>query len=256
MKINGVKYLDANNFDKLIIREKKDDINIKATSNCSYETDKSKYPISKELRTMNIDDAKFEVIDYFLRNNAINCLKDNVFLSYYEGRFSKIGTPGRELYLQAIMTPNSRKMLNNIFQKFYYDRDKEIYASDNIDVYEVYISNESSYRTYELNGIKIFEIKLNYKDGIYKISKKDMEFLTEFVKHKLSLCDSEAVVKSFKYVNSILMGYYENDHHLICDNLNIAIKDNRLLPLFDNIADEYNIKLKERNKKQLKLEEI
>ena len=102
--------------------------------------------------------------------------------------------------------------------------------------------------------MKYTYLKLNYKDGINKISKKDMEFLTEFVKHKLSLCEGEAVVMSFNYVNSILMGYYEYDHHLICDSLNIAIKDNRLLPLFDDIVDEYNVKLKERNKKQLKLE--
>lgn len=252
MKINGVKYLDANNFDKLIIREKKDDINIKATSNCAYETDKLKYPISKELRTMNSDDAKFEVIDYFLRNNIITCLKDEVYLSYYEGRFSKIGTPGRELYLQAIMTPNSKKMVKNIFEKFYFDRTKEIYGIDDIDTYEIYLSNENSYRVYELNGTKIFELKLNYKKGI---SKTDMNFLTEFIKYKLSLCDSEAEVKS-KYVDSILMGYYETNYHLLCDDLNVSIVDPRLLPLFDNIADEYNIKLKERNKKQLKLEEI
>ena len=67
MKLTGAKYLDANDYNRLVVKNLYEDLRIIANGKVKSETLKSDFPITKDLKKMPKDEAILELVDYFLR---------------------------------------------------------------------------------------------------------------------------------------------------------------------------------------------
>ena len=251
MKIDGVKYLDANNFDRIIIRDKKG-LNVKVNSKLDYVTEKSSNPFSKELKESNDINSILKIVNYFLRNNVINKLEDEVYIPYYIDSFSCIGSNDKRLYLQILSNYTTRLMTKNIINKYHYDRNKVVYNLDDIDFYNICISYcGTSYDVQRLKENKVLNIHLKKKMNKNELEDVEKKFIIDFIKYKLDVYEEFA---QLKYHVNFKNDYFLSGWYLTCNNLCIRVEDSILLPILNKIIFEHNEIIRNQNRLQLKLE--
>lgn len=257
VKINGLKYLDANRYDEIMIREKDGfQIDVKAQNLefnellilKKFQGESVFKKISTELKDKTDYEKLNIIIKKYLEYSNINGIANTYHLVHYDGWFRKIsGT--RNLYLQ-ISNPNFQYIYLLILKKYIDDRLKFCYTNNEINNILINTSINSSYSVKE-NSIDL-ELMRN-ENGIAQIEK---EFIIDFISNKLSQVNKIAYLNHnctiIKYTNTkdVFSHIY-----ITCGNLNIEINGTmELLELLEELITNHNNELEQSKKMQLKLE--
>lgn len=258
VKIDGLKYLDANCYDSIMIREKDGfnvDVklqNLEFNELLSLQKFKGQLVSSKfstELKNKTEKEKIIEIIKKYLEYSIIYGITSIYHLSHYDGWFNKIsGT--RNLYLQI---SNVKDIYQMILKKYTDDRLKFCSNNEDINSYKVVINNYStSYQRYEnciyLNLLSDNNIIVNF----------EKEFLKDFIFSKLyeigKIAEMKYITNRMEFTKNInSYGYY-----IICGDLTINLSGNDkqlkdILICVEKYLNEYNTELKQSKILQLKI---
>lgn len=192
MKINGIKHLNSNWYDYILIRNVKlDDTCIDVKNTNKHKTIKSSKCFFDSIKKLNDRDKINEIIRYYLRNNKIHSLENNAILNYYDGNFIAIeGT--RNLYLQLTDGTLDKEVLDEIKEKYIKDRYEYLFNNEFKRIEIRLFEDETSYN--------IFEDNTKYKEEILYINliAKDKtlfpferEFFDKYIKYIFDSTDSK-----------------------------------------------------------------
>ena len=241
MKLVGRQYLNKNNYDKLIIDQCKDEVEVKFTSTDKLSRIESKDYFTDLLVGLSDEEKVIKIVKHFLRNSNINEIINKTYLPRYEGWFSVIkGMNNRLLALKLLDNDLSKKITKLIFDKYKADRYK-YYLENEVK----YIGSSSYKRSYGNYSI------LNTREE--KLIENEKEFLKYLIESKLNYVN-EACIRRLEYYSDIL-DHIDFGDYLICGDLKIGIGSNLIYKELFKIIDEYNYELKKNKEEnyQLKL---
>lgn len=251
--IKGLNHLDANNYNRIMIREENGNylINIKNNKG-KYDGLKTSYRISDILDEQTNEEIIMTIIESFLRNSKINKIKDNEFLDRYNGKFTVVkGT--RELDLQ-VFNPKLSIISKIIINKYLNDR-LEFCDKGNINSYEIEPTyNKTSYK--EINTVfgKVKRLELLQRNG--KTAAFEQSFLKEFISEKLCNQNEIAKIVHRGICTPVNCHYVPTETCLTCGNFHIKLLNPNmdLLNEVTEVVNTYNKEREESKKMQLKLE--
>lgn len=254
MEINGVKYLDANDYYRIVITEE-EDLKINVNGKILYPIGKLENSISGILKDKTNPEVISYIVDYFLNYNKICSLEDNV--NYRYKRYIKVSSPRAELLLKILPTKENKEILKRIFNKFKYDRSKLLYNNE-YDRYIIKISNDKTgYYNENFDGRNEIYITLHFQyldSKNYDISSDEKEFIESFIKYKLDNKNSKSQVTHGKLYFPQFKNFLESEPCLLCEELIITSRVKIFTKILEKISSSHNNELDNINKKQLKLE--
>lgn len=245
IKIEGKKYLDKNDYDKLLIDLASDVRRVKFFGKNTYPTTSLKHKVSDDIFKYdsykvdkNIqDEVILQVIDHFLDYTTINEIKYNQKVDRYNGRWDLIESPYRTLMFR----PNgfiSNDINKKIMESYYNNRAKYCFNKEN-KIKSIGVSTNSTSYGEEITI-------LVGKDR--SISEIDQEFLTNLIEDRLDLNHYADICYSSRRVNQ----FYEEYAYISCGDTKIEIKDPLDMFVRDAIVI-HNRELEESKNKQLVL---
>ena len=255
MKFSGAKYLDANDYNRLVIKNLYEELRVIVNGNVisKDETLKSNFPFTKDLKKMNEDEVITQLVDYFLRYNQINGVEECVYLKCHTGHFTGITSDKSNLFLQVPLNDNTRKIPKKILDKFYLDRYLSCICNDDIKNYEIYTSSKSVYKEEETQDKKTMKIYLKRIPLSSSLMKAELEFLSEFLKEKLGSFEEEIYLEKAGAYFTTFEQFLNTYHYLKIGDTYIWIKDKSLLPIVDEIIMEHNNEIRNAKSMQLKM---
>ena len=190
-------------------------------------------------------------INHFLEGVTLNRLALDEPVKNQIGNYDKFESlvQNKSLALQIASSDLSQKIKNKLREKFYSDRQKFLVENKDITFYSIcYSDNECSY--YKSKKDKIY-MKLYMKNP--NKYETEMEFLRNFLKEKLEVRDSIALmydetIRYDEYNAEVCIGRY-----IECEDLLITISS-EFVSYVSEIIDEHNKKVKKEKIKQLKME--
>lgn len=233
MKIKGLKYLNANNYNKIIIH----DLNVTVYGNdINYPTIKSEETISDELKKL-ADEEKIQIIiDYYLSYNKLYSIEEKDYLLVKS-------SSGKELKIYNC----DENTKNIILDKYLRDRIEFLYNFE-ITNYNIELSNkETKYKymgnnrvnlTLMSNGLNL----VNYEEKFIKNLIEDL-FKEEIIRVE---CEEIDGVPNLEY-------------YLVGNNMRIKLPyEFELTSITRNLVNKHNNELKNKNEQvyQMKLEEF
>lgn len=257
VKINGLKYLDSNNYDSIMIRGNENyQIDVKSQNlefnqllvSHKFQGQPVSTKFSTEIKNQTDEEKIREIVKKYLEYSVISEIANVYHISHYDGWFNKIsGT--RNLYLQ-ISNPNFKDIYQMILRKYIDDRLKFCSVNSEINNIVIDCSINSSYSLKQGN---INFVLMKDENGIAKIEK---EFFKELISNKLNQVNKPAVLShNCIIINDVNTKIMIGTIYLNCGNLNIEIKgDMELFKMLEEIIREYNNDLEQTKKMQLKLE--
>lgn len=208
MKIKGLKHLNSNWYDSIMIRNKtKEDIQIDVKSKNAPDTIKIDQSFYSKIKQLNDKEKINEIIRYFLNNNKIKCIDNNKYLENYKNNFVTI-SGSRDLFLKIEKGTFDTKINSEIINKYILDRNEflinnidikniEIFFGDNKSSYDIY-TDEYYYKNEPVLSLRLF----NNDRKLYKFEE---DFLINFIKNKISSVAEEI---QFKYSNGLPQKIY------------------------------------------------
>ena len=238
MKIEGKKYLDKNNYNKIVIDLLGKEYSVKVKCSKDYNCIDSDYLFTDELNNLNDNEKVIEIVEYFLRNNKIFEIADTN-LKGYEGGFSiAYSSPDR---LLAVKLPDNEfgKLIGNKILKKYYD-DRKLYCLTN-DIKSI----SSSYGKGTFYGDNKVCLITKYSE----LTKSEELFLKELILDKLDyehrayfdFLESDTGIEDIKF----------KAPHLVCGDLKIRFGSESIIRSVDKIVYAYNCELRKEKEKQL-----
>ena len=278
VKILTKERLDANNYNKMIIREVDCNyiVNVSGERLTDQYTSLS-YKISDNFRKMEDEEKIICIVDTFLRDTIVSSIDTGVFYSGCREQFIMVfGT--RKLYLYLENSKLLRTIVKMIKDKYNMDRYKYCNNNSSDNLYEISlnskgasygrkcISCENCAGCIEDDDISPSYIQFKLMYIIGKLAGFDKSFIEGFIYDKLWEYGSVASIteethdindhrttKTRKCIDS---------YNIVCGDLVIrfncsSYSQNYVFNLCDNIVNRYNNELKEIyecKKKQLKME--
>lgn len=277
VKISTVERLNANAYDRIIIRETNGNFFVNVCGKKSNDEYVSlSYKLSDRLRRVEDCEKIRLIVDSFLENAMVNCIETDASFYGCIGKFIKI-CGSRELYLQITNKELLKQLVKMIKDKYERDRYNYLITNDDNKMYNIMLSNQlSSYEKKciscsdcsgceEFDSIcpKYIDFRLMYNG---KILPFDRNFIERFICDKMSLVGLPACVvvdkKDLKLrdgtvVSTIVDGYSISFGDIIikftCSTLSLEY----ILDFCRWIVDKHNRELKEiekGKKRQLKME--
>lgn len=250
--LKGKRNLDANDYERMVIRKKDKDYQVVIKSKTAYPKLENGYKISEELKDKT-DNEKLQIlVEYFLRYSKISHIEDGEIFPYYDGRFSTIrGT--RQLDLQ-IGKENKGIIPKLVLEKYKNDRLQFIYDMKSISNYEISVNNtHTSYGLQERGFEPFVRIDLIAKDG--KMYKMEREFLKTFINDILENSNDIALVEREKVFSPRCMTYVERDTYFTCGDVKVKLLPNSdMICEVKNMVNKHNFEINEAKSKQLKME--
>lgn len=249
---NGIKKLDANFYERIIIIEDPQTHNYRISVkgednklNGIYPTNPSAF--SKRIRGLSDEEKITEIVSYYLDYHKIKSIGDK-YIDYYD-KCSCVESDFGDLILKV------HKPLD-IYRKciLKYGKDRKDFLSENSDIinYEISISQkESLYQIREFETSKQIELRLQYKDD--SLWKYDEEFIKEFIYEKLNSIGVPALIVGESYYWPAFENYLQATV-LTCGNLQVHISDSRVKSVLSEVVNKYNESLEKRKRLQLKME--
>lgn len=243
MELNGVRYLDANDYYRIVITEE-EDLKIDTNGKMPYKSCIEQNNFSKSLSGKTNYEVINYIVNYFLNYNRI-CMLDNSV--YFQGKkYIKVSSPRAELLLKLLPTKENSKIVNEIINKFKNDRIRTLYETD-YDKYSIKLShNKAGYYPLNLDDkeidIVIHKPAANNDDTI---SDSEKDFLRELIIYALDKKNGET---------EVIRNYDDLTFSLECDGLVFSSDSMFITNVFDEVSLLHNNKLDNANKKQLKLE--
>ena len=269
--INGIKRLNANNFNEITIRQvDTNDYNVEVIGD---EVKKTNTKFNDEIKDMSNEDKIVAIIERYLNNLKINGITSLIELSYKDGMWLLVyGNNGNSvLRLQ---------LFNSYFEKV---KIKGKYLNDrydfcwNSEINSFRLSTSSSCSRYDTCLIdcdeceeeaicdysSCFECKkyvnLTLKlDEDWEVLNFEKKFIKEFLIYKFDLVGEEVKVKNVmsEYSNSLNRSF--KGHIIKCGEFRMFIPHCEELMFIFGIVNDYNNELFKRNndvkKRQLKME--
>lgn len=208
MKFNGLKHLNSNWYDYIMIRNL-NSYETKIDVKCSdkINTLKSNPTFYNNIKCLDDKNKINEIIRYYLRNNKIHSLEDNAIIKHYDGNFIAIeGT--RNLYLQLKEDSLDKEILDEIKEKYIRDRYEYLFNNDFQNIEICLREKETSYYTYIENEEEILSISLIVKDKT--LLDFERKFFDKFIKYIFDKTDK----KINYYVNGLSVYYARNFYNL------------------------------------------
>lgn len=253
IRINNIKYLNANNYKRIMIREEGGFYRIDITPfDDNFDTLPSSYKLTDDIKQYNDEDKIMMIIDSFLRSSRINELKQNTFLDYYSGKFN-IVKGSRELDFR-IFNSKVAEAIKNINKK--YEQDRYNFCQLNKDVMNYEVTTSCNSTSYE---------KIEFKEGSYikftlvgeygNLKKYEEEFLCEFINEKLYGVDEDAKIVCHNVYSPHNENYIYLGKYLECGDFRMRMNCNKKAEhIIYNIVDKYNEERNNAKKMQLKME--
>lgn len=170
MKLNGIKYLDANDYSKIsIVGTNDDDFRCNITGKKpKYETLPQQNPISKSIDKKDNDKAVRQLLEYYLIYNDITCVKNEYNAYYNIIGIDILSKQGREMVLSIPKILNGKEILKDIINSF----DQTMYSEiDNANLKQVWISfNDPTAKKIDyLDATTYRKLNLNNKEQVYDL---------------------------------------------------------------------------------------
>lgn len=253
IKISNIKYLNANNYKRIMIREDYGDYRINIIPlDKKLATIPSSYKFTDEIKHFSDVEQIKRIVDSFLNSANISKLKQREYLDYYGGPFEVI-KGSRELDLK-LYNPALMDIIPKIINK--YRQDRYNFCELNKDIMHCEFTTSetvTSYEQVEGNTGTCNKFTLVIKDG--KLKKFEEDFLREFINDKLYSIDEEAKIVSYNRYTPYHESYIYLGTYLECGNFMMRLNCNRTTEnIIYNIVDKYNEERNIAKKKQLKLE--
>lgn len=261
MKINGLKHLNSNWYNSIMIRNKNfSDIQIDIKASNVPETIKTKPSFYEKIKSLNEKEKINEIIRYFLNYNKIKSLDNNKYLENYKKEFIAV-TGSRELYLRIDKNKVDKEITQEIIKKYILDRNEFISNNINEKNIEIFFGdNETSYDIYTedfyYKNEPVLSLRLmNEERRLYQFEE---DFLISFINLKISNVDEEI---KYKYANGLPQKIYfngidamrfgdYNGTYITCSKFIIKL-DTKLLNKIIPMINEHNNKIKHMKKLQL-----
>ena len=256
MKIKGLKHLNSNFYDYIMIRNKKEELTVELKNSLNIPTIKTNKNFYDSIKELSEKEKTTEIIRYYLRNNSINKIYKGE-LSHYPGKFMII-EGSRNLYLQIEEEQIDINVLNEILEKYNMDRIKYLLTNrhHNIQINSSpysgfnygYYKNNDNYDEYTF-------INLHMKDN--KLLDIEKDFLFFFINYMLTNINEKVYIRSVSF-DQRFINYYERrfeDYagiYIECEKFNIRL-DRNTHNLIVPIIYKHNEKIKESKKLELKL---
>lgn len=261
MKFNGLKHLNSNWYDYIMIRNLNiDEIKVNIKNELKIDTLKNKKTFYDTIKHLSEKEKIKEIIRYYLRNNKIYCLNDKCQLSHYNGYFTVIEGE-RNLYLQLKEKTIDKEILDEIIKKYITDRYEYLFNNDfgKIDIGCSY--KESSYYIdiYRNEVEKVLNI--NLKENNKKLLSFEENFIMNYINYLFNKTEKEIYFRSvdisiymYKHYETLNFGefpglYFYNDDFIIKVNNGLL---NKIYPLMIN----HNKMFKESKKLQLTINDL
>lgn len=243
MELNGVRYLDANDYYRIVITEE-DDLKVDVNGKILYKGCIEQNSFSKSLSSKTNYEAINYIVNYFLNYNRVCMLDDSVY--FQEKKYIKVSSSRAELLLKLLPTKENNRVISKIIEKFKNDRIRVLYEND-YDKYNIKLShNKAGYYTLNSdNGNIDIVIHKPVFEKDDTISNSERNFLKNLIIHILDKKDNEA---------EVLRNYDNFTYTLECDGLKFSSDSMSVTNVFDEVSLLHNNKLDNANKKQLKLE--
>ena len=114
MKLTGAKYLDANDYEKLVIRNYNEDLKVNVEGKVRCKTLKADFPFTKDLRKKAEDEAITQLVDYFLRYNQINGVEECICFPRLAGHFVGVLSNKSNMFLQISLSDTTKQIPKKI----------------------------------------------------------------------------------------------------------------------------------------------
>ena len=199
MKINGLKNLNSNWYDSIMIRNINNNIKVDVKNKVDISKINCKNKFYNRIKKLSLKERVSEIIRYYLNNNKIYSLEQDI-LGKYSGTFINIrGT--RNMYLKLNKDNVEPSIVGEILNKYILDRNKlmdleikniEIYFSNKGTSYNIY-NEEFNYKNEDVLSFRL--IKCN--DKLLSFEK---DFFNNFIKNKVESVDEKI---SFEYKNGL-----------------------------------------------------
>lgn len=252
IKINGLKYLDANDYSRIIVRQSpyKFQVDIKPGKHSELPKIGSDYKMSSSFdRTDEVGTIE-KIIESFLRNATIDTVIDPAVLPLYDGNFSVVkGT--RELDMR-LFNQHFKSIGRKVMDKYILDR--LVFCEENKDINRVELyttSRTSSYVKKDGNFGNYMQFYLKTNNN--KLMGFESEFLKKFLMEKFISEDKSAIIReetfhSVTQDTDISLGMY-----VTCGNFVAKITSSAIKPIVSEVVCKYNQNKEEQESNQLKL---
>ena len=252
MKIVGAKHINSNFYDSLMIRSKKEGLQIDAKGSNKINTKIEKQSFCNLIKKLSDKEQINEIIRYYLRNNKI-CKLRNGYVEYYDGKFI-IVEGSRNLYIQVQKSSVDTNILKDIIKKYKNDRLNFLYNNNfkNIEIY--FGGDEMSYSTYSDKDKEILQLRLASKDGV--LNKNEEIFFMNYIKYLFDRSEDtiEAYARDGYYIykkgiDNACFGDYSG-YYVRFDDYIIKLDSKLYFKILDLVI-EHNKNLAKINKLQL-----
>ena len=271
VKIDGITRLRANYYNKLVIREDR--------NNKDYRVNVSGNKINHETETVGnrfMDDFKnktdyeqvMEIIEDYIRNTKICGIDDLISLSDYNGeKFNVIyGNFGYKKMLLQLYNRDFKDIFYKINDKYIQDRYDFCYDTRGIKTFRISTSFTGSGYTYDLdnlyNGSKEEEWfkDICLKEDNFRVIDSERKFIEQFILNIFSKFNEEIRIEKiynneYEWTRNDVIGFV-----LMCGDVKIYFPKYQSLLFINVIVHNYNVLLKQNKeickKRQLKMEEF
>lgn len=243
MKIDGLKYLNDDSYTSIMIRNKNNDIQIDVKNKDKIDNKELKSNFYNVIKNISEKEQINEIIKYYLKNNIIYGIEDNVYITRYDGTFFSIYS-SRNMAIQFSNKKIDRSIIKDILKKYILDR-KKFLNNTNIKNISIKKSNKSSYELSKDIDNNLSFISLNLFSSSAGLLKFEEEFLLNYIKNEINNIKESIKIKYSNILSDIKKFNDCPGLYIICDKLTIRIDNNIITneKIYDkliNIIEEHN----------------
>ena len=260
MKINGLKYLNSNFYDSIMMRDRGLELKVDVKSNEDITTVKKSPSFYDSIKDLDDKKKVTEIVRYFLRNNSVNSLSDKFYLERYKGHFLRVGGT-RDLFLQLSSDNVEKGLINEIINKYVVDRYKFLIDNQDVKNIEIYYGeNSPSYKRYvddfNYNSENIISIRLMSREHI--LSSFEEEFIDRFIKEKIDNADGciKAYANGLFCYNSRKLNFGEDSGYYFSSKDFTLKIDKYFYYHFYKYVEEHNKRFEDSKKLQLTFDDF
>ena len=261
MKINGLKHLNSNWYNYIMIRNlNSDEIKVNVKNDDNIKTIKNNNTFYDSIKDLTDKEKTNEIIRYYLRNNKIHCINGNAQLDNYDGYFIVI-EGSRNLYLQLKEDTIDKKIIKEIKEKYIKDRYEYLFGNYFKKIDFSFRENESSYYldNYRNDNEEVLNIHLNAKNkDLLNYEKKFfnnyIEYLFDNTDKKINYHINGISVYMYKHYETLKFGEFPGNYFGNNDFL-ISVNDTLFSEVY-YLMNHHNKEIEDVKKLQLTIDDI
>jgi hypothetical protein len=246
--IKGIENLDANDYEKMIIKQKGDDYQVTIKGQTQYMKVITSGKISDELKNATGNDQIKRLVEYFLNYSKINCLMN----IGYDGRFT---TAKGSRHLELQMGKNSqRDIFEMVIEKYINDRLNFVSSMKSVSYYEFSCSSTHTSYGFKENGHEP-SISFNLIGNNGRLHAFEREFLEGFIENVLEHAGERATLGRKRQMDSNGRFSLEDEVYFTCGDIKIKLfKDATIITEVQKMVQSHNKIIESSKAKQFKLE--